>query len=154
MKGSAPLVVLTALFLSGCGLAPAPVKAANIVDGNSQFTAEGIEAIKGGRKAVFDFTSLPMDMSALGFAKGSDGTLIAADSDKPIDVSITTPQGVVQMRTDTIRIRPGADNIVDNTGRMTFIYSVHLAKKYYTAEARAGIASTGKPPRTDATPTP
>lgn len=29
-------------------------------------------------------------------------------------------------------------------GRMTFIYSVHLAPKYYTPEAEASIASTGK----------
>lgn len=185
-----------------------------VANGNSQFTSEGIEAIKGSRKAVFDFTNLPMDMSALGFAEGSDGALVAVDPDKLIDVTMTTPRGVVEMQTDTIRVRPGADNIVDHidifinypdaqdanaeigraakelgfvaledaeeigpdfrdgsgkeqwfpgmgnktgtvfsaeilsnhdTGRMTFIYSVHLAGKYYTPDAAASIASTGKP---------
>ena len=31
-----------------------------------------------------------------------------------------------------------------DTGRMTFIYSVHLANKYYTPEATAEIATTGR----------
>ncbi|WP_457947068.1 hypothetical protein ACTAQI_15740 [Pseudarthrobacter sp. alpha12b] len=185
-----------------------------MADGNSQFTADGIEAVKTSGKAFFDFTNLPMNMSALGFEAGSDGALVAAESNKLIDVSMTTPQGVVEMRTDTIRIRPGADNKVDHidifinypdaqdanqeirraadelgfvilqdaepigadfkdgsgkeqwnpgmgnktgtvfsaeilanhdTGRMTFIYSVHLAGEYYTPVAKANIASTGKP---------
>lgn len=184
-----------------------------MANGNSQFTPEGVEAIKSSGRAFFDFTKLPMDMSALGFSAGSDGALVAADSDKLIDVSMTTPRGVVEMTTDTIRIRPGADNTVDHvdifvnypdardanreikraadelgfvvlqdaepigadfkdgsgkeqwnpgmgnktgtvfsaeilsnhdTGRMTFVYSVHLAEKYYTPDAEASIASTGK----------
>ncbi|WP_285245687.1 hypothetical protein [Pseudarthrobacter sp. fls2-241-R2A-127] len=32
-----------------------------------------------------------------------------------------------------------------DTGRMTFVYSVQLADKYYTPDAEAGIASTGRP---------
>lgn len=202
------------LLLSACTLMPAGEKGPLVANGNSQFTPEGIEAIKSSGKAVFDFTQLPLDMSALGFPADSDGALVAADSDKLIDVSITTPRGAVDMQTDTIRIRPGADNTVDHidifinypdardanaeirraadelgfvilqdaepigtdfkdgsgkeqwnpgmgnktgtvfsaeilsnhdTGRMTFIYSVHLAGKYYTPEAQAGIAATGKP---------
>ena len=209
----APLTVLTALLLSGCGLMPSSATDPVNVNGNSQFTSEGIEAIKSSRKAVFDFTNLPMDMSTLGFSKGSDGAMVAADSDKLIDVSMTTPHGPVEMRTDTIRVRPGADNNVDHidifinytdaqdasqeirraadelgfvllqdaepigadfkdgsgkeqwnpgmgnktgtvfsaeilsnhdTGRMTFVYSVHLAEKYYTPEAQAQIAETGR----------
>lgn len=211
------LAVLIAALLSSCGVIPGadPNKKEPIVaNGNSQFTSEGIEAIKSSRKAVFDFTNLPMDMSALGFAEGSDGALVAVDSNKLIDVTMTTPRGVVEMQTDTIRIRPGVDNIVDHvdvfinypdaqdanaeirraanelgfvvlqdaeeigpdfkdgsgkeqwfpgmgnktgtvfsaeilsdhdTGRMTFIYSAHLAGKYYTPDATANIASTGKP---------
>jgi hypothetical protein len=205
------------MLLSSCSVIPgadSTEKEPIVANGNSQFTSDGIEAIKSSRKAVFDFTNLPMDMSALGFTEGSDGALVATDTDKPIDVTMTTPHGVVEMRTDTIRIRPGADNIVDHidifinypdaqdanqeirraadelgmvllqdaepigadfkdgsgkeqwnpgmgnktgtvfsaeilsnhdTGRMTFIYSVHLAGKYYTPDAEASIASTGKP---------
>jgi hypothetical protein len=211
------LATLLAMLLSSCSVIPGAdsiEKEPIVANGNSQFTSEGIEAIRSSRKAVFDFTNLPMDMSALGFMEGSDGALVATDTDKPIDVTMTTPHGVVEMRTDTIRIRPGADNIVDHidifinypdaqdanqeirraadelgmvllqdaepigadfkdgsgkeqwnpgmgnktgtvfsaeilsnhdTGRMTFIYSVHLAGKYYTPEAEASIASTGKP---------
>ncbi|NUT70457.1 hypothetical protein [Pseudarthrobacter sp. C4D7] len=185
-----------------------------MANGNSQFTPEGIDAIKSSGKAFFDFTERPMDMSALGFPAGSDGALVAADSGKLINVSMTTPNGVVEMSTDTIRIRPGADNMVDHvdifvnypeaqdanreikraadelgfvmlqdaepidadfkdgsgkeqwipgmgnktgtvfsaeilsnhdTGRMTFVYSVQLADKYYTPDAEEGIASTGRP---------
>ncbi|MDQ0680975.1 hypothetical protein QFZ30_004357 [Arthrobacter pascens] len=185
-----------------------------MVNGNSQFTEEGIEAIKTSRTAVFDFTTLPMPMTALGLPEESRGTFVATDSDKLITVTLNTPRGVVEMKTDTIRIRPGADHIVDHidifinypdaqdanpeidraanelgfpllanakpigpdfkdgsgeeqwypgfgnktgavfsaeilsnhtTGRMTFIYSVHLADKYYTEDAAANIASTGKP---------
>lgn len=217
MRARLILATLLAMLLSSCSLIPGAdsiEKEPIVANGNSQFTSEGIEAIKSSRKAVFDFTNLPMDMSALGFMEGSDGALVATDTDKPIDVTMTTPHGVVEMRTDTIRIRPGADNIVDHidifinypdaqdanqeirraadelgmvllqdaepigadfkdgsgkeqwnpgmgnktgtvfsaeilsnhdTGRMTFIYSVHLAGKYYTPEAEASIASTGKP---------
>ncbi|MHC6228898.1 hypothetical protein ACX5I6_03875 [Arthrobacter sp. MMS24-T111] len=217
MKLRFVLTALLAALLSGCGTFPdahSNEKDEIVANGNSQFTPEGIDAIKSGGKAVFDFTSLPMDMSALGFPAGSDGALVAADSGRLIDVSMTTPKGVVEMRTDTIRIRPGADNIVDHidifinypdardanaeirraadelgfvilqdaepigagfkdgsgkeqwnpgmgnktgtvfsaeilsnhdTGRITFIYSVQLAGKYYTPEAEAGIAATGKP---------
>ncbi len=212
----AVLAVLCAAVLGGCGMVPgAPSTNGDpiVVDGNSQFTSEGIEAMENSRKAVFDFTNLPMDMSELGFAEGTDGALVATDADKLIDVSMTTPRGVIEMRTDTIRVRPGADNMVDHidifinypdaqdanqeirraanelgfvaleeaeeigpdfkdgsgkeqwypgmgnktgtvfsteihsnrtTGRMTFIYSVHLADKYYTPHAEASIASTGR----------
>jgi len=217
MRARLILATLLAMLLSSCSVIPGAdsiEKEPIVANGNSQFTSEGIEAIKSSRKAVFDFTNLPMDMSALGFMEGSDGALVATDTDKPIDVTMTTPHGVVEMRTDTIRIRPGADNIVDHidifinypdaqdanqeirraadelgmvllqdaepigadfkdgsgkeqwnpgmgnktgtvfsaeilsnhdTGRMTFIYSVHLAGKYYTPDAEAKIASTGKP---------
>lgn len=217
MKTRLVLALLIAALLTSCGVIPGadPTKKEPIVaNGNSQFTSEGIEAIKSSRRAVFDFTNLPMDMSTLGFAEGSDGAMVATDPDKLIDVTMTTPRGVVEMQTDTIRIRPGADNIVDHvdifinypdaqdanpeirraanelgfialeeaeeigpdfkdgsgkdewypgmgnktgtvfsaeilsnhdTGRMTFIYSVHLAGKYYTPDAAANIASTGKP---------
>ncbi|MDR6504381.1 hypothetical protein [Arthrobacter oryzae] len=206
--------LMAALFLSGCTWVPSPVKDPIVVNGNSQFTESGIEAMKASRTVSFDFTSPPMDMSALGFAEGSDGALVATDTDQRMKVSMTTPNGVVEMETDTIRVRPGADNIVDHidifinypdaqdanqeirrasdelgtvllqdaepigadftdgsgkeqwypgmgnktgtvfsaeilsnhdTGRMTFIYSAHLAGKYYTPDAKAGIASTGKP---------
>lgn len=217
MRARLVLATLLAMLLSSCSVIPGAdsiEKEPIVANGNSQFTSEGIEAIKRSRKAVFDFTNLPMDMSALGFMEGSDGALVATDTDKPIDVTMTTPHGVVEMRTDTIRVRPGADNIVDHidifinypdaqdanqeirraadelgmvllqdaepigadfrdgsgkeqwnpgmgnktgtvfsaeilsnhdTGRMTFIYSVHLAGKYYTPDAEASIASTGKP---------
>ena len=217
MRARLILATLLAMLLSSCSVIPgadSTEKEPIVANGNSQFTSDGIEAIKSSRKAVFDFTNLPMDMSALGFTEGSDGALVATDTDKPIDVTMTTPHGVVEMRTDTIRIRPGADNIVDHidifinypdaqdanqeirraadelgmvllqdaepigadfkdgsgkeqwnpgmgnktgtvfsaeilsnhdTGRMTFIYSVHLAGKYYTPDAEASIASTGKP---------
>ncbi|HKU01684.1 MAG TPA: hypothetical protein VJQ80_02625 [Arthrobacter sp.] len=217
MKFRFILTALVAALLSGCGVVPdtdSTEKEAVVVSGNSQFTSDGIDAIKSSGKVAFDFTRLPMDMSALGFPAGSDGALVAADSGRLIDVTMTTPQGVVGMQTDTIRIRPGADNTVDHidifvnypdaqdanaeikraadelgfvalqdaepvgadfkdgsgkeqwnpgmgnrtgtvfsaeilsnhdTGRMTFIYSVHLAGKYYTPEAQAGIAATGKP---------
>lgn len=216
MKFRLVLTALVAALLSSCGVLPgtdATAKEAIVADGNSQFTPEGIDAIKSSGKAVFDFTKLPLDMSALGFPAGSDGALVAADSGKLIDVSMTTPHGMVEMRTDTIRIRPGADNVVDHidvfinypdaqdanaeirraadelgfvilqdaepigadfndgsgkeqwnpgmgnktgtvfsaeilsnhdTGRLTFVYSVQLAGKYYTPEAQAGIAATGK----------
>jgi len=211
------LTALIAALLSGCGVIPAAdpkEKEAIVANGNSQFTPEGIDAIKSSGKAFFDFTKRPMEMSALGFPAGSDGALVASDSGKLIDVSMTTPNGVVEMSTDTIRIRPGADNMVDHvdifvnypdaqdanreikraadelgfvilqdaepigadfkdgsgkeqwipgmgnktgtvfsaeilsnhdTGRITFVYSVQLADKYYTPDAEAGIRSTGRP---------
>ena len=217
MRLSLVLTALIAALLSGCGVIPAAdpkEKEAIVANGNSQFTPEGIDAIKSSGKAFFDFTKRPMEMSALGFPAGSDGALVASDSGKLIDVSMTTPNGVVEMSTDTIRIRPGADNMVDHvdifvnypdaqdanreikraadelgfvilqdaepigadfkdgsgkeqwipgmgnktgtvfsaeilsnhdTGRMTFVYSVQLADKYYTPDAEAGIASTGRP---------
>ena len=217
MRLSLVLTALIAALLSGCGVIPAAdpkEKEAIVANGNSQFTPEGIDAIKSSGKAFFDFTKRPLEMSALGFPAGSDGALVASDSGKLIDVSMTTPNGVVEMSTDTIRIRPGADNMVDHvdifvnypnaqdanreikraadelgfvilqdaepigadfkdgsgkeqwipgmgnktgtvfsaeilsnhdTGRMTFVYSVQLADKYYTPDAEAGIRSTGRP---------
>ncbi len=213
-RGRSLLIVLASLLLSSCTLVPSPAKEPIIVNGNSQFTKAGTEAMKASRQVSFDFTSLPLDMAALGLDEDSDGAMIATETDRRMKVAMTTPNGVVEMETDTIRIRPSADNIVDHidifinypdaqdanpeirraadeldfvalkqakeigadfkdgsgkeqwypgmgnktgtvfsaeilsnhdTGRMTFIYSVHLAGKYYTPDAEASIASTGKP---------
>ena len=214
VKGRSLFTVLVCLLLSSCALVPSPASEPIVVNGNSQFTKSGIEAMKARREVSFDFTNLPLDMSALGFAEGSDGAMVATDTDRRMKVAMMTPNGVVEMETDTLRIRPGADNIVDHidifinypdaqdanqeiqraadelgmvllrdaepigpdfkdgsgkeqwnpgmgnktgtvfsaeilsnhdTGRMTFIYSVHLAGKYYTPDAEASIALTGKP---------
>ncbi|WP_285245688.1 hypothetical protein [Pseudarthrobacter sp. fls2-241-R2A-127] len=117
MKFRLILTFLVAALLSACGVVPGtdPIeKEAIVANGNSQFTPEGIDAIKSSGTAFFDFTKRPVGMSALGFPAGSDGALVAADSGKLIDVSMTAPNGVVEMSTDTIRIRPGADNMVDH----------------------------------------
>ena len=77
MKFRLILTALVAALLSGCGVVPgtdATEEEAVVVSGNSQFTPEGIDAIKSGGKAVFDFTSLPMDMSALGFPEDQAGS--------------------------------------------------------------------------------
>lgn len=50
----------------------------------------------------------------LGLGQGSDGALAAAESDQPIAVTMTTPNGVVEMETETIRIRRGTDSAVDH----------------------------------------
>jgi len=103
------------LLLSACTLMPAREKAPLVVNGNSQFTPEGIDAMKASRKVSFDFTSLPMDMSALGLPAGSDGVLVATDTDKRMKVAMATPNGVVEMDTDTIRVRGGGvHNKVDH----------------------------------------
>ncbi|MFF2346293.1 hypothetical protein [Pseudarthrobacter sp. NPDC058119] len=102
------------LLVSGCAFTPSREKTPIVADGNSQFTPDGIDAIKSSGKVAFDFTRLPMDMSALGFPAGSDGALVAADSGRLIDVTMTTPRGVVGMQTNNIRIRPGADNTVNH----------------------------------------
>ncbi len=78
-----------------------------MVNGNSQFTPEGIKDMKASRQASIDVSDRTLAMSALGFEEGSDGILMATDSGKKIDVSITTPNGVVTLTTDTIRVRPG-----------------------------------------------
>ena len=109
-------VVCTAL-LTGCGMIPftAPKdKETTVVNGHSQFTPAGIEDIKNSLSAEFDFTNLPLEMSALGFPEKSDGALISVDRGKLITVSITTPGGVVEMKTDTIRIRPEIDGTVSH----------------------------------------
>lgn len=127
-----------------------------VADGNSQFTPEGIDAIKSSGRAFFDFAKRPMDMSALGFPAGSDGALVAADSGKLIDVSMITPNGVVEMSTDTIRIRPGADNTVDHVDIFVNYPAAQDANReikraadelgfVILQDAEAGIASTGKP---------
>lgn len=111
IKAALLCVVLPGMVLpSGCSARPSIPSAqepTGVVNGNSQFTPTGIKAIKASRQASFDVSDLPLAMSALGFAEGSDGILITTDSEKKIDVSITTPNGVVTMTTDTIRIRPG-----------------------------------------------
>jgi hypothetical protein len=101
-------VFCTAL-LTGCGMIPfaAPKdKESTVVNGNSQFTPAGIEDIKNSLTAQFDFTNLPLEMSALGFEEGSDGVLMAVERDELITVSMTTPGGVVEIKTDKIRVRP------------------------------------------------
>jgi hypothetical protein len=111
------LAVLCAVLLTGCGVIPfaAPAqKETTVVNGNSQFTPAGIKEIKHTLTAEFDFTSLPLEMSALGFEEGSDGVLMAVDRGKLITVSITTPGGVVEMKTDTIRVRPEIDGTVSH----------------------------------------
>ena len=209
-------MVLASLLLSSCaaGSPGSRVEEPTVVGGNSQFTPAGIDGIKSSHAAVFDFTRRPLQMSQLGLGQESDGAMVATDSDQPITVSMTTPNGVVKMETNTIRIRPGADHAVDHvdifvthpdvpaaneelrkaadelgfalirkaepfgaasqeslrrekwfpgfgnrtetvfsveiysapdTGRATFIYSVHLADKLYTPEATAKIEATGKP---------
>jgi hypothetical protein len=85
-----------------------------VVNGNSQFTPAGIEAIKKSLTAKFDFTKLPLEMSALGFEEGSDGVLMAVDRDELITVSMTTPGGIVEMKTDKIRVRPDIDGTVSH----------------------------------------
>ena len=108
MKFRLILTALVAALLSGCGVVPgtdSTEREAVVVSGNSQFTPEGIDAMKASRKVSFDFTSLPMDMSALGLPAGSDGVLVATDTDKRMKVAMATPNGVVEMETDTIRVR-------------------------------------------------
>ncbi|UZX01297.1 hypothetical protein F8G81_00670 [Arthrobacter sp. CDRTa11] len=85
-----------------------------MINGNSQFTEKGVEEIKRSLKAEFDFTTVPLPMSALGFPDKSDGILIGVDRGKLITVSITTPRGLVEMKTDKIRIRPDIDGTVSH----------------------------------------
>lgn len=109
--------MLCAVLLTGCGVIPfaAPgQKETTVVNGNSQFTSAGIQEIKGTLAAGFDFTNLPLEMSALGFEEGSDGVLMAVDRDELITVSITTPGGVVEFKTDKIRVRPDIDGTVSH----------------------------------------
>lgn len=110
MKRYVAAAVFSVVLLSGCSLipsSPASKEPTDVVNGNSQFTPEGIKDMKSSRQASFDVSQRPLAMSALGFAEGSDGKLIGTDSDKLIQVSIKTPHGVVTMSTDTIRVRPG-----------------------------------------------
>ncbi len=111
MKRTLGLALVSVLVLGGCSLTPAaaPIpEPSMVVNGNSQFTPEGIRDMKASRQAHFDVSSRPLSMQSLGFDEGSDGILVATDPDEKIHVSIRTPQGVVEMTTDTIRIRPGA----------------------------------------------
>lgn len=213
LKVRALLSVPTILLLCSCALAPTPVKEPIIINGNSQFTKAGVEAMKSSRQVSFDFTSLPLDMASLGFAEDSDGAMVATDTDRRMKVTMTTPNGVVEMATDTLRVRPGAHGTVGHidvfvnypdaqdanqeiqraanelgilplknattigpefkdgtgketwnpgygnatgtvfalsimsnhtTGRMTFIYTVYLSDEYYTPEATAEMATTGR----------
>lgn len=200
--------------MSGCAFTPSQEKEPIVASGNSQFTKSGIEAMKASRKVSLDFTSLPLDMTALGLNEEANGAMVATDSDRLMKVAMTTPTGVVEMETDTIRVRgggsenkvarvdifvnypdaqdanpeieraanelgivplknapiigpefkdgsgketwnPGYGNatgtvfalsIMSNhtTGRMTFIYSAFLSEEYYTPEAQARIAETGR----------
>ncbi len=101
MRGRALLMMLASLLLSSCALAPPPATDPIIVNGNSQFTKAGIKAMKSSRQVSFDFTSLPLDMAALGLDENSDGAMVATDTDRRMRVAMTTPSGVVQMETDT-----------------------------------------------------
>lgn len=119
--------------LSGCGAFPgaAPLEPI-VVDGNSQFTTEGVQAIRSSGQVSFDLTEVPMPMTALGFAKDSDGTLIEAPENRPFDVTITTPGGVLELKTHMILIRPGADQLVSH---------IEMARKFEEAQdANAEIA--------------
>ena len=108
IRSGAGMAVLAALLLTGCSSVHGQaINQPVIVNGNSQFTKDGVEAMKSSRSVSFDFTSLPLNLEDLGLDKHSDGTLVATDTDKPMKVSMTTPNGVVEMETDTIRIRPG-----------------------------------------------
>ncbi|MEO7586607.1 MAG: hypothetical protein ABIS84_01115 [Arachnia sp.] len=110
MRRGAAVALMSVLALCGCSLAPSAPTSPEpfaIIDGNSQFTPEGVRDMKSSRQVRFDVSSRPLRMSALGFAPDSDGILVATEEDKKFSVSITTPEGVVEMETDTIRIRPG-----------------------------------------------
>jgi hypothetical protein len=214
VKGRSLFIVLACLLLSSCALVPSPAQAPIIVNGNSQFTKAGIEAMKASRQVSFDFTSLPMDMADVGLGEDSDGAMVATETDRRMKVTMKTPNGVVEMETDTLRVRGGGfDNKVGHldifvnypdaqdanpeieraanelgilplknastigpefkdgtgketwnpgygnatgtvfalsimsnhtTGRMTFIYTVFLSDEYYTPEAEAEIATTGR----------
>jgi hypothetical protein len=85
-----------------------------VVNGNSQFTPAGVRDIKDNLTAEFDFTKLPLQMSALGFPEKSDGILMAVERDELITVSMTTPGGVVEIKTDKIRVRPDIDGTVSH----------------------------------------
>jgi hypothetical protein len=214
MKNRTPLIVLTTLLLSSCALVPSPAREPIVINGNSQFTKAGVEAMKTSRQVSFDFTALPLDMADIGLDPDSDGAMVATETDKRMQVAMTTPKGMVEMETDTIRVRGGgSENKVDSvdifvnypdaqdanseiqraanelgilalkkaktigpefkdgtgkdtwnpgygnasgtvfalsimsnhtTGRMTFIYTVFLSDEYYTPEATAEIATTGR----------
>lgn len=216
MKRMLIAVSLSILLLAGCSMSPSPNSSkepTTVINGNTQFTPEGIKDMKKTQKASLDVSERPLAMSALGFPAGSDGTLIATDPDKKIQLSIKTPNGIVEMTTDTIRVRPGVppeflDHIdifynfpnadeanpeiaraaqelgfrfLDDfapigadfkdgsgketwvpglgnstgtvfsveaianhtTGSLTWIYSIQLDDRYYTADAAASIAATG-----------
>ena len=105
MKARLLMLVMSSLLLSSCGPVSPPDsndKEPVATNGNSQFTPAGIAGIKNAHKAVFDFTARPLKMSELGLGRDSDGALVAAESDQPIAVSMTTPNGVIEMETDTI----------------------------------------------------
>jgi hypothetical protein len=112
------LLVFYAAVLTGCGpvpfAKPSDGESSSVVNGNSQFTKKGVEDIKRSLKAEFNFTTVPLPMSALGFPDKSDGILIGVDRGKLITVYITTPRGVVEMKTDTIRIRPEINGTVSH----------------------------------------
>ena len=213
VTGRVLLIMPTILLLCSCALVPSPAREPIVINGNSQFTEAGVEAMKASQQVSFDFTSLPLDMTSLGFAEGSDGAMVATDTDRRMRVTMTTTNGVVEMATDTLRVRPGAHGIVGRidvfvnypdaqdanpeiqraanelgilplknattigpefkdgtgketwnpgygnatgtvfalsimsnhtTGRMTFIYSIFLSEEYYTPEATAEIATTGR----------
>ena len=118
MKRVLATSMLSVLLLAGCSMIPSsnPAKEPTaVVNGNSQFTPEGIKDMTSSRRASFDVSSRPLTMAALGVAEGSDGTLVATDTNEKIAVSVKTPRGVVEMHTDTLRIRPGGlDGLVDH----------------------------------------
>lgn len=110
MKKLLPVALLSTLVLVSCSVNPSvnpTTEPTMVVDGNSQFTPEGVNDMKSNRQASFDVSERPLSMAALGFDEDSDGILIATDPNKKIEVSIETPLGVVKMATDTMRVRPG-----------------------------------------------
>lgn len=123
MKRSIAAALSTILLLGGCALVPGAGTAkepAKVVNGNSQFTPDGVKNIKASGRASFDVSQRPLTMAALGFPEGSDGILISTDPENKIQVSIKTPTGVVTMVTDTIRVRPGVP--VELVDHIDFFY--------------------------------
>lgn len=115
VRGRSLSIVLACLVLSSCALVPSPAREPIIINGNSQFTKAGVEAMKASRQVSFDFTALPLDMADVGLDEDSDGAMVATDKDRRMKVAMTTPSGVVEMETDTIRVRGGGiENKVDS----------------------------------------
>ena len=82
VKNRTLLIALTTLLLSSCTLVPSPAREPIVINGNSQFTEAGVEAMKSSRQVSFDFTALPQDMADVGLSEDSDGAMVATDTDR------------------------------------------------------------------------